>query len=151
MPKVMPARIFSPSFYPAFILNRERGTTLKSLVCNLGSVWRKFLETVSSSGMDFLSLEHLGIVLKCLAAKGELVKVLMFLDRECFDVSLLVLFKIVWRWFCCCCFLTTTDHMLSKFFWVFFRWKAVQEIIASQLQTKGSKLDPLCQKWVWII
>ncbi|KAK7107714.1 hypothetical protein V1264_015588 [Littorina saxatilis] len=50
---------------------RERGTTLKSLVCNLGSVWRKFLETVSSSGMDFLSLEHLGIVLKCLAAKDE--------------------------------------------------------------------------------
>ncbi|XP_070190023.1 E3 ubiquitin-protein ligase rnf213-alpha-like [Littorina saxatilis] len=50
---------------------RERGTTLKSLVCNLGNVWSKFLETVSSSGMDFLSLEHLGIVLRCLAAKDQ--------------------------------------------------------------------------------
>ncbi|XP_076466869.1 E3 ubiquitin-protein ligase rnf213-alpha-like [Babylonia areolata] len=50
---------------------RERGTTLLSLTGNLDNVWRRFLETVSSSGMDFLSLEHLGIVLQCLAAKDE--------------------------------------------------------------------------------
>ncbi|XP_076466247.1 E3 ubiquitin-protein ligase rnf213-alpha-like [Babylonia areolata] len=50
---------------------RERGTTLWSLTRNLDNVWRRFLETVSSSGMDFLSLEHLGIVLQCLAARDE--------------------------------------------------------------------------------
>ncbi|XP_070188878.1 E3 ubiquitin-protein ligase rnf213-alpha-like [Littorina saxatilis] len=50
---------------------RERGKTLQSLRDNLTRVWCTFLETVSSSGMDFLSLEHLGIVLRYLAAQDE--------------------------------------------------------------------------------
>ncbi|KAL8581505.1 hypothetical protein ACOMHN_042898 [Nucella lapillus] len=51
------------------LAKEENGTTLRSLTGKLSSVWRRFLQTVSSSGMDFLSLEHLGIVLQCLAAK----------------------------------------------------------------------------------
>ena len=59
------------SFFLFFYCPRDSGTTLKSVVHNLHSVWRQFLETVSSSGTDFLSLEHLGIILQCLAAKGH--------------------------------------------------------------------------------
>ena len=54
-----------------FYCPRDSETTLKSVVHNLHTVWRQFLETVSSSGTDFLSMEHLGIVLQCLAAKGH--------------------------------------------------------------------------------
>ena len=58
-------------FFKCVLTNRERGTTLESVRSTLESVWKKFLETVSSSGTDFLSLEHLGNVLQCLAAKGH--------------------------------------------------------------------------------
>ncbi|KAK7488216.1 hypothetical protein BaRGS_00020523, partial [Batillaria attramentaria] len=43
--------------------------TLAAMIGNLSYVWKKFLETVTSSGADFLSLEHLGVVLGCLAKK----------------------------------------------------------------------------------
>ncbi|KAK7494871.1 hypothetical protein BaRGS_00013998, partial [Batillaria attramentaria] len=53
--------------------SRAGEETLKALTDSLRIVWRKFLETVSSSGTDFFSLEHLGIILRCLAAKDERV------------------------------------------------------------------------------
>ena len=59
------------SFFYFFYCPRDSETTLTSVVHNLRSVWHQFLQTVSSSGTDFLSMEHLGIVLQCLAAKGH--------------------------------------------------------------------------------
>jgi hypothetical protein len=59
---------------------RNKGTSLKSLVDSLGNVWRKFLEMVSASGTDFLSLQHLGIVLACLADRGQCSVVIFILN-----------------------------------------------------------------------
>ncbi|XP_046558704.1 E3 ubiquitin-protein ligase RNF213-like [Haliotis rubra] len=42
-------------------------TTVATLTSNLRSVWTKFLEAISSSVADYLSLEHLGIILRQLA------------------------------------------------------------------------------------
>ncbi|XP_048239631.1 E3 ubiquitin-protein ligase rnf213-alpha-like [Haliotis rufescens] len=42
-------------------------TTVETLTSNLRSVWKTFLEAVSSSVADYLSLEHLGIILRQLA------------------------------------------------------------------------------------
>ncbi|XP_071112725.1 E3 ubiquitin-protein ligase rnf213-alpha-like isoform X2 [Haliotis cracherodii] len=42
-------------------------TTVETLTSNLRSVWNTFLEAVSSSVADYLSLEHLGIILRQLS------------------------------------------------------------------------------------
>ncbi|XP_071112375.1 E3 ubiquitin-protein ligase rnf213-alpha-like [Haliotis cracherodii] len=46
-------------------------TTVQALTSNLRSVWNTFLEAVSSSVADYLSLEHLGIILRQLAQTDE--------------------------------------------------------------------------------
>ncbi|XP_046581771.1 E3 ubiquitin-protein ligase rnf213-beta-like, partial [Haliotis rubra] len=46
-------------------------TTVQDLTLNLRSVWKTFLEAVSSSVADYLSLEHLGIILRQLAQADE--------------------------------------------------------------------------------
>ncbi|XP_067673877.1 E3 ubiquitin-protein ligase rnf213-alpha-like [Haliotis asinina] len=46
-------------------------TTVQDLTLNLRSVWKTFLEAVSSSVADYLSLEHLGIILRQLAQSDE--------------------------------------------------------------------------------
>jgi hypothetical protein len=48
------------------------------MTSSLTTVWRKFLDMVSSSGTDFLSLQHLGIILACLADRGQLFYFILF-------------------------------------------------------------------------
>ncbi|KAL8623379.1 hypothetical protein ACOMHN_065913 [Nucella lapillus] len=50
---------------------REEVSGVGSLTAGLRSVWKQFINTVSTSGSDFLSLHHLGVVLGCLAAKDD--------------------------------------------------------------------------------
>nr|KAG5700588.1 hypothetical protein BaRGS_015384 [Batillaria attramentaria] len=64
--------------------------TLAAMIGNLSYVWKKFLETVTSSGADFLSLEHLGVVLGCLAKKAEVLSAVtyMYMFPESSDTPL---------------------------------------------------------------
>ncbi|XP_053396346.1 E3 ubiquitin-protein ligase rnf213-alpha-like isoform X3 [Mercenaria mercenaria] len=43
------------------------------LISDLKALWNKFLESISSNIRDYLSLEHLGIILKYLAIKGDVL------------------------------------------------------------------------------
>ncbi|KAK7478896.1 hypothetical protein BaRGS_00029877, partial [Batillaria attramentaria] len=47
----------------------QRMGSLTTMTKNLKAMWKNFLENVAFSGADFLSMEHLGMILKCLAAR----------------------------------------------------------------------------------
>ena len=51
-------------------LTSRDGMSIECLEEQLGAMWGKFLQTVKFSGVDCLSLHHLGLVLKHLAQKG---------------------------------------------------------------------------------
>lgn len=48
-----------------------RTTKDDTLIPDLKQLWREFLSSISSSVSDYLSVEHLGIILRRLAETGQ--------------------------------------------------------------------------------
>lgn len=60
-------------------MSTEKSLYLRSLFDNLTSLWKTFLDRVASRSVaDYLSVEHLGIVLKSLGEQGKIMSIYAF-------------------------------------------------------------------------